>query len=244
MDDHMDRLTISQDLFNGMLDLLPRKDLAHLAPLLSIYECHAREVVANAGEPITHVYFPYNAVMASVLDTDSGSTFETGLIGFEGFAPVDAFFGKRTAANTVLCKLGGTSLRMPVHDFLYECNHSASFRYVMQLYIELYTYQLSRQTACTRLHSLEKRYARAILALTDRTSSSEIHVTQDLLARLLGVYRPSLNECARRFEAEGAVRFERGRMIVTSRMQLEAHACECYRLIRRESERTLGLRTG
>lgn len=240
----MERLALSQDCYSMLLDMLPRKDLLEVSALMSVCEVRQREVIAVRNHPIEYVYFPYDAVFASVLELQEGQMPEIAVVGSEGVAPIHALFGAETPSETIICKVDGTCLRMGLHDFRHEVGHNPRFRYILQLYAQAYQSQLHQRVACSRLHTLEQRYASGMLATMDRAGPRPLPLTQDFLALLLGVRRPGVSLVAQQFLTSGAIEYSRGKMHILDRGLLEQHACECYLHIRGEYEKILGAQVG
>jgi CRP-like cAMP-binding protein len=240
----MERLALSQDCYSKLLDMLPRKDLMEVSALMSVCEVRQKEVIAARNQPIEYVYFPYDAVFANVLELQDGQMPEIALIGSEGLAPIHALLGAERTLETVICKLGGTCLRMRLQDFRHEAERNPRFRFILQLYAQAYQSQLHQRVACSRLHTLEQRYASSMLATMDRAGPGPLPLTQDFVALLLGVRRPGVSHVAQQFLTCGAIDYSRGKMRILDRRALEERACECYLHIRSEYEKILGVQAG
>lgn len=240
----MERLALSQDCYSKLLDMLPRKDLMEVSALMSVCEVRQKEVIAARNQPIEYVYFPYDVVFANVLELQEGQMPEISVVGSEGIAPFHVLLGAERALETVICKVAGTCLRMRLQDFRYEADHNPRFRYILHLYAQAYQSQLHQRVACSRLHTLEQRYASSLLATMDRAGSRPLPLTQDFVALLLGVRRPGVSLVAQQFLTSGAIEYSRGKMRILDRAVLERHACECYLHIRGEYEKILGVQFG
>lgn len=240
----MERLALSQDCYNKLLDMLPRRDIMEVSALMSICVVGQKDVIAAPDQAIEYVYFPYDAVFANVLELSNGPAPEITLTGSEGMAPIHAMFGAVRPSESVICKVGGTCLRMRLQDFRHEFEANARFRFILQLFAQAYQAQLHQRVACSRLHTLEQRYAASMLATIDRTGAQPLQLTQDFLAVLLGVQRPGVSVVANRFHACKAIEYSRGNLSILDRRILEEHACECYRHVRKEYEKILGVQAG
>jgi CRP-like cAMP-binding protein len=100
--------------------------------------------------------------------------------------------------------------------------------------------QISQSSVCNRAHSIDERCARWLLMTHDRVDGDRFELTQEFLAEMLGVRRPSVSTAASILQQAGFIRYSRGRVEVVDRAGLESAACECYGVIRREYERLIG----
>lgn len=239
----MDRLLLQIDCRSRLLDVLPERDLTHLMPIMTMCRVAPKQVLVQRGEPILYVYFPYDAVLATVVECREGGALEAVTTGTEGFAPLHALFGAERAIDTVVCTVEGVCARMRLSDVQHEMATNPRLRVWLEQYARAYQVYLAQRVACNRLHQLEQRYARTLLSLLDRTGG-EFVITQEHLAVLLGVSRPALSSVAHTIQEEGAVAYSRGRVRMLDRRKLEQHACECYADTRAAYERLLGMRIG
>ena len=70
-------------------------------------------------------------------------------------------------------------------------------------------------------------------------TSNKLRMTQELISNMLGVRRPGITEAARKLNAAGVIEYTRGHITVPDRAKLEAHACECYDVVKKETDRLL-----
>lgn len=191
-----------------------------------------------------HVEFPCNSVYSSVLHTFNGGTVEVGTVGNEGFTGINMLFPSHVATTTIFCQIPGLTLRMDAARFHQELQENPRFRFILELYCQAFIAQMEKSIVCNKLHSLEQRAARWLLMTHDRVGRDEFALTQEFLATMLGVHRPTVSVLAQKFADAGILSYTRGRMHILRRPALEAFSCECYAASRRDFERLLGVRVG
>jgi CRP-like cAMP-binding protein len=230
----------SQLCENNLLSLLSADDFAALIPHLEPVELNLKQVLGERGQPYSHIYFPCTAVVSVLAVMADGSMVEVGTIGNEGFYGIDVLAGGESAIETTICQIAGKALRMRVSDFIQTTDGNTPLRRVTQRYLLAYLSLVSQSVACNSLHTIEARFARWVLMTHDRVLGDDFFLTQEFLAGMLGVHRPSVSVVAGSFQQAGMIRYNRGRMTIVNRKALEETACECYGVVREQFERTVG----
>jgi CRP-like cAMP-binding protein len=228
---------------NHLLAVLPAAEFAALHPMLTMVELPARQVLSEPGSPIPAAYFPLDAVV-SVAAGANGPTVEVGSVGCEGMTGLPLLFGTDRSTNRIQVQISGGAERMSADVLTRALAELASFRRVLMLYAQGFVTQISHSTACNRLHSAEQRLARWLLICRDRVGRDHMPVTHEAMAVMLGVRRATVTEAAGELQRRGLIRYRRGIVAVADRDGLETAACECYRIVREEFSRLLGVRVG
>jgi CRP-like cAMP-binding protein len=229
---------------NRLLDRIPDDELAQILPFLETVDLVVGDVVTKQSDEIRHIYFPCNCALSCVVYMEGGSGVEVGTIGNEGFTCVEALFDARIALETVVCQIAGSSLRMQIDDFRTILGRSGELTRLLHCSGQAYLSQVSQSVACNRLHSVDMRFARWMLITHDRVRGDEFHLTQEFLAAMLGVHRPSVSTVAGMFQQAGMIKYSRGRVKILDRSLLEEASCECYTVVRKHFERLLGIPRG
>lgn len=214
---------------NHLLRLLPRQELERLAPLLHKIPLTARRVLQHAGVPIEHLYFVEDGLISVLAKTDDRNAVEVWLIGRDGVVGSSALLGIETTTLSHFVQIGGSALRIAVQDLNRAMSESSNLRAVLHGYVHALLMQSSQSAACSLKHSFEQRLARWLLTAQDRSELDELPVTQDLLARSLGVHRPTVSGTFKLLERRGIFARERGLVRILDRSALEGLACRCYR---------------
>src|SRR5450756_1365672 len=198
---------------NRLLLALPSRDLKRLMPELEQIRCKFRQILMDADSPLDHVFFPDSGVVSVVAVYSDGSIIEMATIGREGFADVQAVFGARSSSARLLVQIPGSAAKMSRAAFMRAMESMPSFRSLMFAYVQAFLEQVMVSAACNGAHSLKERLARWLLMMRDRSDDDALQITQDLLAEMLGVQRPTITNAARELERAGLI--ERGRQQVT-----------------------------
>jgi CRP-like cAMP-binding protein len=225
---------------NHLLSQLSAEDFHALAPRLEMVDLSFKHVVGERDRPIPYVYFPCTAVLSVLTHMSDGQVVEVGTIGNEGFYGIDVLAGSELAIETTICQISGKALRLSAAEFKRAVDGDTPLRHVTQRYLQAYLGLVSQSVACNRLHDIEARFARWILMTHDRVLGNDFHLTQEFLAGMLGVHRPSVSLVAGAFQQAGMIRYNRGHMTILKRDALEEMACECYRVVKAQFERTVG----
>ena len=217
---------------NRLLLALPARNLKRLMPQLEQVSCQRAQVLMDADSALNHVFFPDSGVVSVVAVYADGSIIEMATVGREGFTDVQAVFGAKRSSVQLLVQIPGSAARMSRAAFTRAMQSMPAFRSLMDAYVQAFLEQVMVSVACNGAHSLKQRLARWLLMMRDRGDSDTLPITQDLLAEMLGVQRPSISNAAQELERAGLI--ERGRRQVTilDRQGLTKASCECYQLVR------------
>ena len=229
---------------NRLLAALPSDVLKPLLPKFSRVSLSSRQVMYVSEQPIEAVFFFESGMVSLVTVLDEGVQAEVGIIGREGMLGMPLLHGVETAFTEAFIQISGTALRMEAGAFRQELTANAPLKSLLLRYGEAFQAQISQTAACNGRHGLEQRLARWLLMAHDRGDDDELPLTQEFLATMLGVHRPSITVTAGILHRAGLIRYASGRITVLDRLSLEAACCECYVAVRQRFERLLGQPTG
>lgn len=219
---------------NLLLDILNDDEYRELITCVQPLDMRRSDTIARRGAPLTHVYFPRTCVFSVLASMSDGSAVEVGTIGREGFVGIEVLAAGERWTETVICQIEGQSLRMPVAAFRKAIDGNTPLRRMAQRYLLRYLGLVSQSVACNRLHTIEARFARWILMTHDRVDGNELNLTQEFLAYMLGVQRPSISLVASAFQHAGLIRYHRGHVEILDRRGLEGASCECYAIVKEQ----------
>src|SRR5215475_9852918 len=222
----------SHPLSNRLLLALPPRNLKRLVPDLELIRCQRGQILSDVDTSLDHVFFPNSGVISVVAVYADGNVIEMATIGREGFAGVQAFFGARRSSARLLVQIPGSAAKMSRATFDRAMKSMPSFRGLMLAYVQAFFEQVLVSVACNGRHSLKQRLARWLLMMRDRSDADVMPITQDLLAELLGVQRPSLAHAVAQLEEAGSILRGRRQITIVDRRRLIKASCECYQLIR------------
>ncbi len=225
---------------NRLLAALAPEDYAALAPHLEPVALSVGQVLAGPGEAFAHVYFPETAVLSVIARMADGAGVEVGTVGNEGLAGVSVLLDTEASPNETLAQIPGTALRVSAAAFTAAVDARPGLRRLLHRYAQAYLTQVAQGAACNRLHGIEARCARWLLMTHDRVGGADsFPLKQEFLAIMLGVRRAGVTVAAGALQDAGLIRYRRGGIRVLDRAGLEAAACECYGVVRRQFDRLL-----
>src|ERR1700694_1095994 len=217
---------------NRLLLALPSSDLQQLMPELEQIRCQREQVLMDADSSLDNVFFPDSGVVSVVAVYADGSVIEMATIGREGCTGIQAFFGAKASSVRLLVQIPGSAARMSRTAFARAMESMPSFRSLMAAYIHAFLEQVLVSVACNGAHSLKERLARWLLMMRDRSDDDALAITQNLLAEMLGVQRPSITNAVRELERAGVIEHGRQQVTIRDRQGLTEESCECYQLVR------------
>ncbi len=228
---------LSPPTSNHILAALPPAEYDRLAPHLEQIEMPLGRILYNADEFIEYGYFPTHAMISLVSQQPDGATVEVGLTGFEGMAPISLVLGVDQSPHQCIVQINDGGVRVRADALRAEFKRGGALHDLLLRYAQSLLQQVSQVAACNRLHSVEERLARWLLMSHDRSVSDELPLTHEFIAQMLGVRRAGVTTAALTLQAEGFIRYTRGRITITDRPGLEDFACPCYRIIKTEFDR-------
>jgi CRP-like cAMP-binding protein len=233
-------LILQSDLHgNHLMGALPAREWRLVAPTLELVHLRSEQLLCDSGQSIQHIYFPTTAIISLLHTMEDGSSSEVAAVGREGMTGVPVLTGGETMPTRVQVQCPGFAYRMSAQALRELLGRSDFLVRVMLLYMQALLTQIAQTAACNRHHSISKQLCRWLLIDIDRTSSNDLPVTQKLIADMLGVRREGVTEAAGQLHNAGLIYHSRGCIKIVDRDGLEARACECYGIVRREFDRLL-----
>ena len=224
---------------NQLLAALPQADWLRWQLLLEPVELPLGSVLHEPGRPLSHVYFPTDAIVTLLYVMENGASAETAVVGNEGVVGISLFMGGGSTPSQAVVQSAGHGLRMTADAIKAEFNRSGPVMHLMLRYTQALITQTSQTAVCNRHHTLDKQLCRWLLRSMDRLPGSDLVMTQELIANMLGVRREGVTEAALKLQAAGVIRYARGHITVMDRPGLERRSCECYAVVKKEYDRLL-----
>lgn len=229
---------------NHLLGGLPDAEYASLEPFLEPIQATHGEIVARPGRTIDYAYFPLSGMVSVVALMSEGLGAEVATVGNEGMIGLPIFLGGDSSPFHLMWQLAGAALRIRAADLLPAAIPGSRLGSILTTYSQAFFVQTAQNAACNGLHAVHQRGARWLLATQDRAGGDEFFLTHEFLAFMLGVTRQSVSIAVADFAGRGLISYQRGHMRILDRAGLEAASCECYRIIRAEFIRLLGVGRG
>ena len=195
------------------------------------------EMLYEPGGQLQHAYFPTTAIVSLHYVMESGASAETAGVGNEGVVGVSLFMGGDTTPSSAVVQTAGHAYRLGRRLLRQEFNRAGLMQSLLLRYTQALLTQMSQTAACNRHHSVEQQLCRWLLLALDRVPSRELVMTQELVAGSLGLRRESIALAAGKLQHVGFIRYRRGHISVLDRHELEARACECYAVVKKEMSR-------
>jgi hypothetical protein len=224
---------------NHLLDALPAADQRRVYPQLEAIQLSLGLVLYDDGLGQKFAYFPTAAVVSLQYLMTNGNAAETAAIGNEGMVGTSICMGADSTPGRAIVKRGGLAFRLRSQIIKEEFYRAGPLMNLLLRYTQALITQTSQTAVCNRHHSVDQQVCRRLLVGLDHTQSSEVLMTQELMATILGIRREGVTESARRLQNAGVIRYARGHISVLDRRGLEQRACECYVVIKKEYERLL-----
>lgn len=196
------------------------------------------QILFEAGQPVTHVLFPATGLISMIVTDREGSSVEVAVIGNEGVAGLGGLLSAGASFLRQVIQLPTRGIRIGRNAFLSSVNKSPRLRALLAQYTAAFTLHLMQTSACNACHNADQRLARWILLVADRSGLTSLPFTQDAMAELVGVRRPTVTLAIRGMQAAGLVEHRRGVLAIIDRAGLEQIACECYGIIRSAYDNT------
>lgn len=217
---------------NLLLRGLPPETYQRIASRLKPVELpHGRTIVPPSGM-LDRFYFVTSGLISLLYETGDGESAEIAIVGREGGIGLPLILGDRPFPAQAVVQMPGTAWTLRAELMRSEFEHDPPLRRAVLLYVQALMTQMAQTVVCNRHHSVELQLCRWVLLSLDRLSSNELHITQEMIAHMLGVRRAGVTEAVARLQGAGLVERRRGQIIVRDRTGLEARACECYGVIK------------
>jgi len=224
---------------NHILDALPAAERERLFPHLQLVPMSLGMVLYEAGDTLRHIYFPTNCIVSLLYVLENGASAEIAVVGNEGVIGVSLFMGGESTPSRAVVQSAGFAYRLSGKRLKEEFNLHGQMLHVLLRYTQSLITQMAQTAVCNRHHSVDQQLCRWLLLSLDRLSSNRLDMTQELIANMLGVRREGVTEAAGKLQKQGVIRYRRGQIIVLDRPKLEELSCECYAVVRTETDRLL-----
>ena len=221
---------------NQLLAALPKDEYRRLLPNLESFLLVFGQAIYEPGDRIRHVYFPNSGIISLLAVVEDRATLEVGMVGREGMVGLPVFMGVKSSRDRAVVQGAGAAMRMEATAFQKECDKGDSLPQLLRRYTHSRLTQVAQGAACNRYHSIDERLARWLLMTHDRMRSDEFRLTQEFLSNMLGVRREGVNKAASGLQRRNLINYSRGTLTTLNRVGLEAVACRCYGIIKKESE--------
>jgi len=224
---------------NQLLAALPEDQLQRWLPQLEHVQMPLGHVLYEPGSILSHVYFPTTAIISLLYVMQNGESAEIAVVGNEGVIGVSLFMGGDSTSSRALVQSAGEGFRLTAQLMKEEFYRAGPVLHLLLRYTQALITQMVQTAACNRHHSLDQQLCRWLLLSLDRLQGTDMMMTQDLIANMLGVPRDGATEGALKLQTAGLINYAGGRIRVLDRGGLEKRTCECYAVVKNEYDRLL-----
>ncbi len=224
---------------NRLLASLPETEWKRWEPLLEWVELPLGHVMYESGRTLAHIYFPATAIVSLLYVMEDGASAEIAVVGNEGVVGISLFMGGESTPSRAVVQSAGDGWRLRARAVKDEFERPGPVMHLLLRYTQALITQMAQTAVCNRHHTLDQQLCRWLLLSLDRLAGSELVMTQELIANMLGVRREGVTEAALKLQKLGLIRYARGRIVVQDRPGLEAKTCECYAVVKKEYDRLL-----
>jgi CRP-like cAMP-binding protein len=231
----------SNEIKNQLLAALPPNAFNALRPDLVHVELEVRTLIYAPEDEVEWVYFPSSGMISMLQPTARSRGIELATVGKEGALGAIAGFGLNHALTASVVQMPLTAIKISAVRFRKHVSQYASLQEAALKSNEVILAQTQITAACNALHNVEQRFCRWLLQTWDRSDNDTITLTQEFLGEMLGVRRTSVTEIAAKLQAEGFIRYRRGKIDVLNRPELEKRSCECFHAVRHAEKIIMGI---
>jgi CRP-like cAMP-binding protein len=226
---------------NYILGALPPAERERLFPHLKLVTLPLGKALYESGDTLQHIYFPTDSIISLLYVLENGASAEIAVVGKDGAIGVALFMGGETTTNRAIVQSSGSAYRLTGARLKREFNRHGEVMHILLRYTQALITQMAQTAVCNRHHSVDQQLCRWLLLSLDRLSSPQLNMTQELIANMLGVRREGVTEAAGKLQKLGVIMYSRGQIEVLDRRALERLCCECYGVVKRETDRLLAL---
>ncbi|POA35797.1 MULTISPECIES: Crp/Fnr family transcriptional regulator [unclassified Pseudomonas] len=234
-----DMLDAPKPQHNHLLAALPPQALERLLPSLELIDLPLGKVLFESGEALRHVYFPTDSIVSLLYVMENGASAEISVVGNEGLIGIAVFMGGESTPSRAIVQSAGNAFRLPGQRLKDEFDRHGEMLELMLRYTQALITQIAQTAVCNRHHSIDQQLCRWLLVSLDRLQDNQLTMTQELIANMLGVRREGVTDAAGKLQRMGVIEYSRGHITVLDRAALEQLSCECYAVVRKETERLL-----
>ena len=224
---------------NRLLAALPDAEWQRWRPQLELIALPLGQVLYESGTTLKHVYFPTTAIISLLYVMENGASAEISVVGNEGLVGISLFMGGESTPSRAVVQSAGHGFRLKAQLMKDEFDRAGPVLHLLLRYTQALITQMSQTAVCNRHHSLDQQLCRWLLLSLDRLEGTDLVMTQELIANMLGVRREGVTEAAHKLQETGLIRYSRGRISVLDRIALERRVCECYGVVKKEYDRLL-----
>jgi CRP-like cAMP-binding protein len=225
---------------NLLLAGLSLEERNRLFPHLQLVSMPLGKSLYEPGTVLRHVYFPLDCIVSLLYVMENGESAEISVVGNEGLVGIALFMGGETTPSRAIVQSAGYAYQLGAQKLKDEFRRNGNLQLLLLRYTQALITQMAQTAVCNRHHSVDQQLCRWLLLSLDRLPSNQLTMTQELIANMLGVRREGVTDAAGKLQKLGVIQYQRGHITVLDRPKLEHLSCECYGVVKRETDRLRG----
>jgi len=226
-------------IHNHLLAALNEDVKGRLFPYLEMIDLPLGKSLYESGDALRYVYFPTDSIVSLLYVMESGASAEISVVGNEGLIGIALFMGGESTPSRAIVQSAGSAYRLAGQRLKDEFNRHGVLHNLLLRYTQALMTQMAQTAVCNRHHSIDQQLCRWLLLSLDRLPSNRLTMTQELIANMLGVRREGVTDAAGKLQERGVIEYRRGQITVLDRPKLETLSCECYEVVKKETDRLL-----
>lgn len=219
---------------------MPNEEFRRISGKLELCSLSRGQVLFEPNEKITHVYFPTTSMVSLVSFMNGGKSNEIGIIGREGMIGLPVVLGGESASYQAVVQIPGRIYKVEAQVIHEEFCCAQTLHDMLLRYSQALMTQLSQTAVANARCTIDSRLAQWLLIVHNSVQSDYLPLTHEFIAEMLGTRRASVTTAANKLQKDGAIKYSRGKIVISSREKLEAKACDCFFTVQKDFCRLIG----
>jgi len=224
---------------NALLAALPATECENLTADIELVPLSLGQVLHESGETMSHAYFPIDCVISLLYVMKNGESAEIAVVGNDGMIGIALFMGGESTMNRAIVQNAGHAYRLKAQVLKDQFHSGGAMSRLLLMFASTLITQMVQTAACNRHHPIDQQLCRWLLLSLDRLPSSKISMTEKLIGNMLGLGHAEVVTATSKLEKAGLIHRNGGEITILDRAGVEKRSCECYRVVKTESDRLL-----
>ena len=226
---------------NALIAALSAAECDRLANDLELVPLTLGQVLYESGQTMSHAYFPIDCVISMLYVMKNGESAEIAIVGNEGMIGIALFMGGESTMSRAIVQNAGHAYRLKAEVLKDEFHGGGALSRLLLMFTSALITQMVQTAACNRHHSVDQQLCRWMLLSLDRLSSGRMSMTAKLIGNMLGISSSDVTKATGVLQKAGLIHYDAGEITVLDRAGVEQRSCECYAVVKKETDRLLPL---
>ena len=224
---------------NALLGALSAAECARLTHDLELVPLALGQVLYDTGQTMSHAYFPIDCIVSLLYVMKNGQSAEIAIVGNEGIIGISLFMGGESTQSRAIVQNAGYAYRLKAQVLKDEFRSGGALHRLLLMFASALITQMVQTAACNRHHPVDQQLCRWMLLSLDRLPSQRISMTAKLIGNMLGLSSTDVTKATSVLQKAGLIHYNAGDITVLDRAGVEKRSCECYAVVKKESDRLL-----